>query len=64
MQDTVQQIIDAIASWQVEEQKFSSGNNTAGTRARKELQEISRLVKQRRTEIIDERNARKETKAD
>ena len=39
------------------------GNNAAGTRARKALQEVGKLVKARRTEITDEKNARKEAKS-
>ena len=64
MSETVQQITDAITAWQVEDEKFSAGNGAAGTRARKALQEISKLVKTRRNEITDEKTARKEAKAD
>jgi hypothetical protein len=46
-----------------EDAKFTSGNNAAGTRARKALAEISKLVKQRRNEITTEKNARKEAKS-
>jgi len=63
MSETVQQIIDAVAAWQVEDKKFVAGNNASGTRARKALQEIAKLVKVRRNEITDEKTARKETKA-
>ena len=54
-----QQLTDAVAAWQVEDEKFAAGNNAAGTRARKALQEIAKLVKTRRTEITEEKNARK-----
>jgi len=63
MSDTVQQITDAFAAWQLEDGKFSNGNSAAGTRARKALQEIARLAKARRAEISDEKVARKEAKA-
>jgi hypothetical protein len=63
MSETVQQLTDAVAAWQVEDEKFVAGNNAAGTRARKALQEISKIVKTRRTEITEEKNARKEAKA-
>ena len=58
-----EELINAIESWKVEDEKFSAGNNAAGTRARKALQEISKLVKARRTEISEEKSARKESKA-
>jgi hypothetical protein len=63
MSETVQQITDAVTSWQVEDEKFVAGNSAAGTRARKALQEISKLVKTRRNEITAEKTARKEAKA-
>jgi hypothetical protein len=59
MSETAQQLTDAVAAWQVEDEKFAGGNNAAGTRARKALQEIAKLVKTRRTEITEEKNARK-----
>jgi len=59
MSQTVQQITDAVTAWQVEDEKFSAGNNAAGTRARKALQEVAKFVKARRTEITEEKNARK-----
>ena len=62
MSNTIQQITDAITSWQTEDEKFAKGNNTAGTRARKALQEIGKLVKERRKEIAEERNTRKVAK--
>jgi hypothetical protein len=63
MSETVQQLTDAVAVWQVEDEKFVAGNSAAGTRARKALQEISKLVKVRRNEITAEKTARKEAKA-
>lgn len=35
--------------------KFYKGNKSAGTRARKEAQELKALLQQLRTEIIEER---------
>ena len=61
MSETVQQITDAVTAWQTEDEKFANGNNAAGTRARKALQEISKLVKARRLEITEEKNSRKES---
>ena len=59
MSITVQQITEAFETWQTEDEKFVGGNGAAGTRARKALQEISKLVKARRSEISEEKNARK-----
>ena len=57
-----QELLNAIESWKVEDEKFTAGNNAAGTRARKALQEVGKLVKTRRGEITEEKNARKEVK--
>jgi len=54
-----QELLTAVEAWKVEDEKFAGGNNAAGTRARKALQEIAKLVKTRRTEITEEKNARK-----
>jgi hypothetical protein len=54
-----QELLNAVEAWKVEDEKFTSGNNAAGTRARKALQEVGRLVKTRRGEITEEKNARK-----
>ena len=54
-----QELLNAVEAWKVEDEKFTAGNSAAGTRARKALQEIAKLVKSRRTEIIEEKNARK-----
>jgi len=42
-----------------ENEKFEGGNKAAGTRARKALAEIGKLVKVRRKEIQDTKNADK-----
>ncbi len=57
-----QELLSAVEAWKVDDEKFAAGNNAAGTRARKALQEIAKLVKARRGEITEERNARKEAK--
>jgi len=62
MSQTSQELLSAIEAWKVEDEKFNSGNNAAGTRARKALQEVSKLIKTRRTEITEEKNARKVAK--
>jgi hypothetical protein len=58
-----QQLLDAVEAWKVEDEKFTNGNASAGTRARKALQEIAKLVKARRSEITEEKTTRKEAKA-
>ena len=63
MSNTVQQITDAVAAWKAEDDKFTGGNSAAGTRARKALAELAKLIKARRNEITAEKNARKEAKA-
>ena len=57
-----QELLSAIEAWKVEDEKFTEGNNAAGARARKALQEVGKLVKTRRGEITEEKNARKEAK--
>jgi hypothetical protein len=63
MSQTSQELLTAIETWKVEDEKFTAGNGAAGTRARKALQEVAKLVKTRRGEITEEKNARKEAKA-
>jgi hypothetical protein len=63
MSETIQQIKDAITAWEAEDAKFTKGNSAAGTRARKALAEVGKLIKARRNEITEEKNARKEAKA-
>ena len=63
MSVTIESIKSAIATWEAEDTKFTGGNNAAGTRARKALAELSKLVKARRNEITETKNARKEAKA-
>jgi hypothetical protein len=62
MSTTVSTIVEAFEAWQTEDEKFANGNSAAGTRARKALQEIARLAKERRAEISAEKTARKEAK--
>jgi len=60
---TMEQIKNAVEAWMAEDEKFEKGNNAAGTRARKALGELGKLVKARRNEITAEKNTRKEAKA-
>jgi hypothetical protein len=63
MSNTVDQLKEHFDAFLSEDAKFTSGNGAAGTRARKALQEVAKLVKARRAEITEEKNARKEAKA-
>jgi hypothetical protein len=59
---TTEQLKQAFDAFLSEDAKFTSGNAAAGTRARKALAEMTKLVKTRRNEITEEKNARKEAK--
>lgn len=63
MSNTVEQLKTAFEAFLAEDAKFTGGNNAAGTRSRKALAEVGKLVKARRNEITAEKNARKEAKA-
>jgi hypothetical protein len=63
MGNTVEQLKKQFEEFLAEDAKFASGNSAAGTRSRKALAELSKLVKARRNEITAEKNARKEAKA-
>jgi hypothetical protein len=63
MSETVEQLKTQFEEFLAEDSKFTAGNGAAGTRARKALQEVAKLVKARRNEITTEKNARKEDKA-
>lgn len=63
MSNTVDLLKQHFEEFLAEDAKFAAGNNAAGTRARKALQEVGKAVKARRNEITEEKNARKEAKA-
>jgi hypothetical protein len=63
MSDTTTSIATFMEEFLAENKKFESGNNAAGTRARKALGEMAKQIKARRNEITAEKNARKEAKA-
>jgi len=54
MSNTVEQLKTQFEAFLSEDAKFTSGNGAAGTRARKALQEVAKLVKARRAEITEE----------
>lgn len=51
-----------VATFTAEYDKFSGGNNSAGTRARKALQEIIKFSRDARKSIQEEKNVRKTNK--
>lgn len=59
---TNEQLKEQYDAFLAEDAKFAAGNNAAGTRARKALGEMAKLVKARRNEITAEKNARAEAK--
>lgn len=62
MDATTNQLKAMFEEFVKEDEKFTGGNGAAGTRARKALAEMSKLIKARRNEITAEKNARKEAK--
>ena len=63
MTTTIDQLKAQFEEFLAEDAKFTAGNSAAGTRSRKALAEVGKLVKARRNEITAEKNARKEAKA-
>jgi len=63
MSNNTQQLTDIVTVYAAEAEKFWGGNNAAGSRARKALQEIGKYVKAERKRIQEEKNARKAAKA-
>ena len=57
--ETLKQLVETFA---VEAEKFYGGNNTAGARARKTLQEIGKYAKSERKAIQEKKNSRKAAK--
>jgi hypothetical protein len=48
---SIQKILEEVETLKSEYEKFERGNKSAGTRARKSLQEIKKLAQELRTEI-------------
>lgn len=63
MSNNTQILTDHVNSFAVEAEKFWSGNNAAGSRARKALQEIIKYGRAERKRIQEEKNTRKAAKA-
>ncbi len=57
--ESLQQLIDLAKSLEDDNQKFYAGNNAAGTRLRKGLQEVKKLAQTMRNEITVAKASRK-----
>ena len=54
---TFDELQNAINDCQTDVTKFVEGNNSAGTRVRKAMQEVKRLAQDVRVEVQDQKNA-------
>jgi len=63
MSNNTQVLTDIVTVYAAEAEKFWGGNNAAGSRARKALQEIGKYVKMERKRIQEEKNSRKAAKS-
>jgi hypothetical protein len=61
--NNTQILTDYVNTFAAEAEKFWGGNNAAGSRARKALQEIIKYGRAERKRIQEEKNARKAAKA-
>jgi hypothetical protein len=62
MSENITPIKTLVETYAAEATKFYGGNNAAGTRARKALQELTKLAKIERKSITEAKNARKAAK--
>ena len=56
LNQTFDELQDAINDCQSDVTKFVEGNNSAGTRVRKAMQEVKRLAQDIRVEVQDQKN--------
>ena len=56
LDSTFDKLQDAINDCQTDVTKFIEGNNSAGTRVRKAMQEVKRLAQDIRIEVQDQKN--------
>jgi len=56
LNSTFDELQDAINDCQSDVTKFVEGNNSAGTRVRKAMQEVKRLAQDIRLEVQDQKN--------
>jgi len=59
MSNTSEQLKTIVETFATEAEKFWGGNNAAGTRSRKALQEIIKYSREERKRIQEEKNNRK-----
>jgi hypothetical protein len=59
MSNNSQELVNIVNTFVTESEKFWSGNNSAGTRARKALQEVIKYSRSERKRIQEEKNNRK-----
>ena len=59
MSNNSQELVNIVNTFVAESEKFWGGNNSAGTRARKSLQEIIKYARTERKRIQEEKNNRK-----
>ena len=57
LNNTFDQLQDAINDCQSDVTKFVEGNNSAGTRVRKAMQAVKSLAQEVRTEVQSQKNA-------
>ena len=57
LNNTFDELQNAINDCQADVTKFVEGNNSAGTRVRKAMQEVKRLAQDVRIEFQDQKNA-------
>ena len=57
LNSTFDELQDAINDCQSDVTKFVEGNNSAGTRVRKAMQEVKRLAQEVRIEVQDQKNS-------
>lgn len=62
MPDTYTTLTELVESFKADDDKFNAGTAAAASRARKTLQSIIAVAKERRKSITDEKNARKAAK--
>jgi hypothetical protein len=62
MPNTSHTLTELVSTFSTEAEKFYGGNNAAGARARKALQEIIKYGRDERKNIQEEKNARKTAK--
>jgi len=57
LHDEFDQLQDVINDCQTDMTKFIEGNNSAGTRVRKAMQEVKKMAQAIRIEVQDQKNA-------